>query len=333
MKKKRFADFSDLGEKYPELEKFIHGTEPMNELFDIEGDWNKERARLYKKLYKGIGNTCYNTLRLPNNNILRVKTEYTNPMGNSHYSRFWLPYLFLAEVTGQIAPDKNKLLEITSGNSGIALAMAARELGYDLTILVPESLPYKGRVEPMEKRGAKVVKVKGYVKECMGQLKRMLVMDKDYFALNHSEENGNVLVHIMKRIAGEYDRDFGTPDYVISGIGNGTSTMALYEYFKERHTKIIGYYPFEKKDIVLGLYVEETKLRHVPEAKAICEKLLDTNELDLNKIKERINHNTELKNLGPSSLYAIGIALKMAGETEGKSYFSLGYDKIDRYEP
>ena len=332
MKKKRFADFSDLGERYPELEKFIHGTEPLEGLFEIEGDWNKERAQLYKKLYKGIGYTCYNTLRLPNNNILRVKTEYTNPMGNSHYSRFWLPYLFLAEVTGQITPGESKLLEITSGNSGIALAMAAQELGYDLTILIPESLPYKGRVAPMEAKGAKVVKIKGYVKECMGQLKRMLVKDKDYFALNHSEEKGDVLVHIMKRIAKEYDRDFGTPDYVISGIGNGTSTMAMYEYFKDRHTKIIGYYPFEK-DIVLGLYVEETKLRHVPLAKAICEKLVDTNELDLDEIKESIKHNTELKNLGPSSLYAIGIAMEMAKKTQGKTFFSLGYDKIDRYEP
>ena len=157
-----------------DIKDFMESDIDMHHLFDLPCSISEERVALYKKLYMGVGNTpCY-TVHLPNDNILRVKMEYANAMGNNHYSRCWIPYLFIAEILGVIIPWETHLLEVTSGSAGISLAMAAKHLGYELTLVIPEELP-SGRTAPMEYYGANLVRVPGYIDLCIRELRRLLV--------------------------------------------------------------------------------------------------------------------------------------------------------------
>ena len=170
-----------------------------------------------KQLYDGIGNTFSYKLSLPNNNILRIKLECLNPNGNSHYSRFWIPYLYLCENFGVIKEGETEIVEISSGNSGIALSNACSALGYKLVLIVPEMLPDK-RTSPIIENGANVIKVHGYIDECIDYLQHY-IKGKDVFASNHSEEKANIITYVFSRIAYEHIDKYGVPDYAIVGLG------------------------------------------------------------------------------------------------------------------
>lgn len=329
---KQIADFTILKKLRPDIYDFLNSNEPINKLFEINPTIDSSRVNLFKKLYLGIGNTnCY-TVKLANNNILHIKMEYLNPMGNTHYSRYWIPYLYIAETLNLIKPG-TKLLEVSSGNAGIALAMCASELDYNLTLILPEALP-AGRIDPIKYYGANIILVNGYIKNCIYRLKRLIVAD-NYFATNHSEEKSDLLIKIMSRIAHEYYTDYSVPDYVISGVGNGTSTLALFNYFnkfKNQKIEFVGYLPSRNdENIVLGLYKYNTKLRHVNEALEFCDQIFYTDQLNIDSVINEFKFDTEIKNLGYSSLYGIASAMEISKKVNGKHFLVIGYDKKDRY--
>ncbi len=329
----RYRTIASRIKNRPDIVSLLNDSnENIDTLFELPSDLPASRVELYKKLYKGIGNSPYYTVNLPNRNILRIKMEYANPMGNNHYSRCWIPYLFIAESLGIIVPGETHLIEVTSGSSGISLAMAAQLLNYQLTLVVPENLP-SGRIDPMQHYGAKLIKVPGYIGECIRVIGEELAKG-NYFPCNHSEEKADILVKIYKRIAAEYCTAFGSPDYAITGLGNGTSTLAIFEYIKSisQSSKLIAFHPdLEEPDLVFGLYAANIVLRHVEPALSLADEKVLTNGIDLDEIITNFRYDTEIKNLGVSSLYAIGVAMKLAEQTKGKSFFTLGYDKNDRY--
>lgn len=311
---------------------FLNSTKDIAEIFKLTNTLNEERIELYKRLYEGIGNTPVYQVQLPNNNSLHIKAEYFNAMGNNHYSRCWIPYLFIAEILGVIIPKVTHIIEVTSGNAGIALAIACNKLGYPLTLVVPDFLP-NGRLDPMVEHGANVIKVNGYIDKCIGIMRRMLVSG-NYFPCNHSEEEADVLVKIDKRIASEYIKEFGCPDYAIVGLGNGTSTFALFEQFKKENaeTKTITFHPDpQKEDVVFGLFRPIFNLRHIEPALKLTNELKYTSGMDLDSVKNLFIFDTEICNFGYSSLYAIHIAMEVASMVKNKTFFTIAYDKIDRY--
>lgn len=317
----------------PDIINFLNGEEDIGRLFDLPVIIQKERVQLYKKLYKGIGSTpCY-TINLPNNNNLRIKMEYANPGGNSHYSRFWIAYIFIAEALEIIHPGDSHIIEVTSGSAGIALSMACKELGFPLTLIIPNILP-TARTEPMEANGANLIRVNGYIGGCINKLHELL-MNNGYFPANHSEEKAEILVKIDKRIAIEYFKKYKDPDYAIIGLGNGTSTFAIFDYFKkvaEEKTKLITYYPrLDSGQVVFGLYSPDVKLRHVPLALDLADDCFYTDDINLSEVKAIYKHDTEISNLGASSLYAIAIAYEISEKIENKILLTIGYDKSDRY--
>lgn len=332
MTKQRFKSISDVIESRKDIISFLDGFDNMDKIFDLKSNISAERVDLYRSLYNGVGNTnCY-TVKLQNNNLLRIKMEYSNSMGNNHYSRCWIPYLFIAETLGVIIPYETHLLEVSSGSAGISLAMATKILGYGLTLVVPEMLP-DGRTIPMQYYGAEVIKVPGYIDKCISLMRRILVKN-NYFPCNHSEELADVLVKIDKRIAYEYFSNFGNPDYSIIGLGNGTSTLAIFDFFKSKSdkTKKVTYHPdLNEQDIVFGLYGPNVNLRHVEPALKISDEVIITTGMNLETVLSYFKYDTEITNLGLSSLYAIDIALEISKNVSRKSFLTIGYDKNDRY--
>lgn len=324
----------ELGRR-PDLKQLLLGNNKLNDIFQLPNDLGEERIATYRKAYFGIGDTeCYK-LNLPNNNQLYLKMEYTNAMGNNHYSRFWVVHLFICEVLGLITAGETKIIEVTSGSSGIALAMACEALGFDVTILVPEMLP-ENRVQPMMRATTTIVKVKGYINDCIRKLREMLKED-DYFATNHSEEKADVITYVFSRIGYEIERDISYPiDYAVLAMGNGTSTMAISRALKETNPDIhiAAYRPkFEENpdEIVFGLIAANIDCRHIPLAMEFIDELQFTSGIDLDPLKHHYQYDTEIKNLGYSSLYGLYLAYELAKKVEGKKIVTLGYDKIDRY--
>lgn len=319
-------------EKRPDLLSFLEGERNLSEIFDLLPELASERKTLYQSLYQGIGNTPIYTIPLTNGNKLQIKLECQNNMGNNHYSRYWLIHLALAENFEIIIPNQSKIIEVTSGSSGISLSMVCQQLGYALTMIIPESLP-KGRTQPMENAGTRLIRVSGYIDACIEKLKEFLAQDV-YYAANHSEEKSNLIIYVFSRIALEYRFMYSPPDVAILGLGNGASTESVAKCFKrtKSNTKIYAYYPsFDSKQIILGLYGPNVELKHIAPAKELVDVMFYTSEFEIGQIQKQYQQDEIISNLGISSLYAVKFAQILAAETKGLTYFSIGYDKINRY--
>ena len=112
---------------------------------------------MYKTLENFVGNTPLVKLkRLPGNtgNVVLVKLEGNNPAG-SVKDRPALSMLTRAQERAEIKPG-DTLIEATSGNTGIALAMAAAMMGYRMLLVMPEHLSIERR-QSMRAYGAEIV--------------------------------------------------------------------------------------------------------------------------------------------------------------------------------
>lgn len=333
MTNKKYKSISKALYEREDIKEFLLSDRPMREIFDFDVPMATDRIALYKNLYKVIEDTACYSVHLPNDNILRIKMEYTNSMGNNHYSRYWIPYLFIAEAFDVINPFESEILEITSGSAGISLAIACKELGYRLSMIIPDMLP-EARVKPIRDSGATIIKVNGYIDNCIIKLQELIV-DGKYFAANHSEESSNFTVHTFSRIASEYYKKYNAPDYAIIGTGNGTTTEAIFKYFRKKSesTKLYTYHPSTNgNQIILGLFGKSPhKFRHVENAALYADKIHATDDIDLTSVKKYFENDTEITNLGMSSFYGIYLAFLYAQFETGKTFFTIGYDKSDRY--
>ncbi len=121
------------------------------------GAVNREKAIVYQTIEDTVGNTPLVRLqRLPGatSNILLAKLEGNNPAG-SVKDRPALSMVVEAERRGAIKPG-DTLIEATSGNTGIALAMAAAMRGYKMVLVMPEHLSLERR-QTMRAFGAEIV--------------------------------------------------------------------------------------------------------------------------------------------------------------------------------
>lgn len=320
--------------KYPDIVSFLKGTDSLQGLFEVLPNLSEERVRIYQEIYSGVGNTPVTTIQLPNKNTLFVKRECDNGMGNNHYSRYWIIHLALAEAFGLIKVGESTILEITSGSSGISLSMACEKLGYQLKIIVPETLP-KGRIDAMTRECTTIVKVPGYIGNC-----REFFMEEknkaDYYLPNHSEEKADLIAMVFSRIAIEFLRDNGSVDNVIVGLGNGSSTYAVANKFRSicPDCMVYSYYPSASNGkIVYGLYADNLSFIHIlrTQKEGLINAEFYTDHFDLEDIYTCFQDYSIIKEWGMSSIYALGIAYQLSKNVEGKSFFSIAYDRIDRY--
>jgi cysteine synthase len=320
--------------KRPDIINFLNSSEPFSKIFDLPNNLDSGRLNLYKSLYNGIGNTECLRLELPNKNLLYIKLECDNPMGNSHYSRYWIIHLFLAELFDIISPEKTNILEITSGSSGIALSMACEMLNYNVTILLPKLLPIN-RVSPMIRKNTELIFVDGFIYECNQKLLELLSTGK-YFLTNHSEEKSDLIIHIFSRIGIELINQKIIPDYAFLGIGNGSTTESISKIIKANNPNcnIVGYHPDivnNTENIVLGLMPPIVKLRHIDSSRQYLSDIYYTNNMNIEDINNLYSYDHQFRMFGQSTLYGIWLALKKAETNFEKVFISIAYDNSNRY--
>jgi [CysO sulfur-carrier protein]-thiocarboxylate-dependent cysteine synthase len=160
-----------------------------------------------------------------------------------------------AERDGRLGPEK-RILEATSGNTGIALAWLGRQIGYGVTIVMPENMSVE-RQRLIRLFGAELIltPAAGGVKQSIDVTNEMAAKDNHYFLTDQFANPANPAAHYQTTgVEILDDFPFEKIDFLVCGIGTGGTIMGLAHRLRERFPllKVIGVEP-PPNDIIQGL--------------------------------------------------------------------------------
>lgn len=208
---------------------------------------------IYNNILELIGNTPIikvNNLVDENSAEVYVKLEKFN-VGGSVKDRAALGMIEKAESLGLIKPG-DTIVEPTSGNTGIALAMIGKLKGYNVTIIMPDTMS-KERRALIKAYGADLILTPG-TKGMKGAIEKAneLVKEKGYFLPQQFENVANPEKH-YETTAIEIINDLSDLDYFVSGVGTGGTITGIGKYLKEHidGVKVIAVEP-ESSPVISG---------------------------------------------------------------------------------
>ncbi|HNQ56561.1 MAG: cysteine synthase CysM [Burkholderiales bacterium] len=283
-----------------------------------------------------VGNTPLVRLkRLPGaqgerrGNVILAKLEGNNPAG-SVKDRPALSMILHAEKRGEIRPG-DTLIEATSGNTGIALAMAATMRGYRMVLIMPEHLSVERR-QSMRAFGAEIVLTpqKGGMEMARDVADKMVAEGKGIM-LDQFGNPDNPLAH-YEGTGPEIWRDTGGKiTHFVSSMGTTGTIMGCSRFFKEKNPKIeiIGCQPEEGAQI--------PGIRKWPEA--YLPKIYDKDRVDRLEYVSQADAEETTRRLareeglfaGISSGGAMAVALRVAGQVSNAVIVTIVCDRGDRY--
>ncbi|MFH1872382.1 MAG: cysteine synthase CysM [Pseudomonadota bacterium] len=291
--------------KYRSLEDFV-GNTPLVQLQRLSGAENARR-----------------------NNVILAKLEGNNPAG-SVKDRPALSMITHAEARGRIKPG-DTLIEATSGNTGIALAMVAAMRGYRMILIMPENQSVE-RCQTMRAFGAELVLTpKAGGMEAARDLAEKMVADGKGIVLDQFANPDNPLAH-YEGTGPEIWRDTdGRITHFVSSMGTTGTIMGCSRYFKEMNPaiRIIGCQPEEGSQI--------PGIRKWPEA--YLPKIYDGSRVDQvenvsqGQAEEMTRRLAREEGIfaGISSGGSLAVALRIASQVENAVIVSIVCDRGDRY--
>ncbi len=153
-----------------------------------------------------------------------VKLENMNPSGSTK-DRIAKYIIEKAEDAGKLKPGY-KVVEATSGNSGISFSMVCAAKGYQMVVVMPEGLT-KERKEIMRKYGAKVIETPEN-ESIEGAVEKELKLEKeiDYYPVKQFENVWNIEAH-EKTLGKEIKDELGQVDAFVAGVGTGGTLIGV----------------------------------------------------------------------------------------------------------
>ncbi len=283
-----------------------------------------------------VGNTPLVRLkRLPGadnerrGNVILAKLEGNNPAG-SVKDRPALSMILRAEKRGDIKPG-DTLIEATSGNTGIALAMAATMRGYRMVLIMPEHLSIERR-QTMRAFGADIVLVpqKGGMEMARDVADKMVAEGKGIM-LDQFANPDNPLSH-YEGTAPEIWRDTdGKITHFVSSMGTTGTIMGCSRFFKEKNPKIeiVGCQPEEGSQIPGIRKWPEEYLPKIYDRSGV-DRLEYVSQADAEEMTRRMAREEGLF-AGISSGGAMAVALRVAEQVRDAVVVTIVCDRGDRY--
>jgi cysteine synthase B len=307
----------------------FNGARPYNG--GLDGD-SRMTVPVFKHLEDFVGNTPLVKLkRLPGetSNTVLVKLEGNNPAGSvKDRPALWM--IRHAELRGDIKPG-DTLIEPTSGNTGIGLAMAATMMGYKLILVMPENSSAE-RVQTMRAYGADVVltpsaaSMPGSIDEARRLQAQGVGVILDQFA-----NPDNPLAHYESTGPEIWRETAGTITHFVSSMGTTGTIMGCSRYFKEMNPaiQIVGVQP-ELGSQIPGIRKWEDE--YLPK---ICDfsridQLEHVSQAEAEDTARRLAREEGIL-AGPSSGGALAVALKLSARLENAVIVSIVTDRGDRY--
>ena len=287
----------------------------------------------YPTLDQRVGNTRLVALqRLANNsrgNTVLAKLEGDNPAG-SVKDRPALNMIQRAAERGEIKPG-DTLIEATSGNTGIALAMVATILGYRMVLIMPDNLSLERR-QLMKAYGATLILVtQEQGMEGARDLALSMAAKGEGLVLNQFANRDNPDAH-YRSTGPELWRDTdGTLTHMVCTMGTTGTIMGLSRYLKEQNpdVQIIGVQPGEGAQIPGIRAWPEAYLPDFFERERV-DRIVEVTQEDAENMTRRLATEEGIF-AGISSGGAMHVALQLAGELEGATIGSIVCDRGDRY--
>ena len=294
------------------------------------------QQRPYPSIEGAIGNTPLVRLqRIPDaeniaaGNILLGKLEGDNPAG-SVKDRPAMSMIARAQARGTIRPG-DTLIEATSGNTGIALAMAAAIRGYRMVLIMPENLSVERR-QAMRAYGAELILVtKAQGMEYARDLALAMQARGEGHVLDQFSNDDNWLAH-YETTGPEIWRDTGGRiTHFVSAMGTTGTITGVSRYLKEQNPDIVivGAQPTDGSSIP---GIRKWPPAYVPAIRrhAIIDRVEEVSQVDAQNMAQRMA-NTEGICCGPSAAGACCIALRLAAELEDATIVFIVCDRGDRY--
>ncbi len=286
----------------------------------------------YKTIDHFIGNTPLVKLQRmagETSNTILLKLEGNNPAG-SVKDRPAYSMISRAEVRGDIKPG-DTLIEATSGNTGIALAMVAAMRGYKIILVMPDNQTIERR-QSMRAYGAELVLTpKDGSMELARDVAMKLQAEGEGIVLDQFGNSDNPLAH-YEGTGPEIWRDTGGKvTHFISSMGTTGTIMGVSRYLKEQNPniKIIGVQPEEGAQIP---GIRKWPVEYMP-------KIFDAKRVDeLRYVSQRNAENTTRKLATEEGVFAgissgggLYTALQLSKEVENAVIVTIVCDRGDRY--
>jgi cysteine synthase B len=287
---------------------------------------------MYHTIEHFVGNTPLVRLkRIPGetSNVLLAKLEGNNPAG-SVKDRPALSMIMQAEKRGDIKPG-DTLIEATSGNTGIALAMVAAMRGYKMILVMPENQSVERR-QSMKAYGAELVLTsKEGSMELARDVAEQLRNDGRGVILDQFANSDNPLAH-YQGTAPEIWRDTqGSITHFVSSMGTTGTIMGCSRFFKEKnpHIQIIGAQPEEGAQIPGIRKWPEAYLPKIYDNNRV-DKLMNVGQQEAEEMTRRLASEEGIF-CGISSGGALTVALRVAQTVQNATIVFIVCDRGDRY--
>jgi cysteine synthase B len=279
-----------------------------------------------------VGNTPLVRLqRLPGetSNTILVKLEGNNPAG-SVKDRPVLSMISKAEARGDIKPG-DTLIEATSGNTGIALAMVAAIKGYKMVLIMPENATQE-RKDSMTAYGAKLIEVSAEdgMEGARDLADRMKAEGKG-IVLDQFANPDNFAAHV-ENTGPEIWRDTnGSITHFVSSMGTTGTIMGVSRFLKEKNPaiEIIGLQPTEGAKIPGIRRWPEQYLPEIFEKERV-DQIIDINQQDAERTMLDMARQEGIC-CGVSSGGAVFAALELSRQVENAVIVAIVCDRGDRY--
>lgn len=268
-------------------------------------------------------------IEAPNGNTVLLKLEGNNPAG-SVKDRPALSMIQLAQERGEIKPG-DVLIEATSGNTGIALAMASAIMGYKLKLIMPNNMSAE-RKAAMTAYGAELIEVtKEEGMEGARDLAQAMQARGEGKVLDQFANPDNPVAHYKGTGPEIWRQTNGTVTHFVSSMGTTGTIMGTSRYLKEvnPNIQIVGLQPCEGSAI--------PGIRRWPEAylPSIFERprvdlVLDVEQADAEVMMRRLAREEGIF-CGVSSGGSVAGALRVAQEVENAVIVCIICDRGDRY--